>query len=147
MICSIILCIEGVWFLISSKLLHILLVCEIIYDFKYKLPTIMIQQIKRKLILWYTSGLLFWFHCEYLATIQRGEFLKTGEFPMCLLNKQDTVLRIGVELLSHCPLVRSSVLLPAGVNITSIYLSWKMNHIVLSHHGEEIWYYFWRGTK
>lgn len=62
---------------------------------------------------------------------------ETGEFPRCLLNTENTVLRIGIELLSHCPLVRSSVFLPAGVNIASIYLSRRMNHIVFSHNGEE----------
>lgn len=41
-----------------------------------------------------------------------------GNFPRCLLNKDDTVLRIGMELLSSHLLV-SSVLLPAGANIAS----------------------------
>lgn len=65
-----------------------------------------------------------------------------GNFPRCLLNKDDTVLRIGMELLSSHLLV-SSVLLPAGANIAS-FISAGAGELtrVFSHIGEEIWFIY-----
>jgi len=58
-----------------------------------------------------------------------------------LLNKEETAENRDRTAVTSS-IGEKFCLLPAGINIASVYLSWRMNHIVTSHNGEEIGCYF-----